>query len=97
MGHGNGGGLMEIYDSAKTSEEIDMITAQRIRDLYGSVDEEFKSLRKAIYSVFILSNPQAVKPRERDKALETGQELLEKNKIIEGIISEGKDAKRIYR
>jgi len=88
---------MGLYDSAKTPEEVDMITAQRIRDLYGSVDEELKSLRKAIYSVFILSNPQAVKPRERDKALEVGQELLEKNKIIEGIIAEGKVAKGLYR
>ncbi len=86
-----------VYDLATAPEEVDAITAQRIRDLYGSVDEELKSLRKAIYSVFILTNPQVVKPREKDKVLEVGGELLEKNKIIEGIMSEGKVAKRIYR
>ena len=85
---------MGFYDSAKTPEEVDMITVQRIRDLYGSVDEELKSLRKAIYSVFILSSPQTVKTKERDEALEAGGELLEKNKIIERIISEGKVAKK---
>ncbi len=89
--------MMGVYDLATAPEEVDAITAQRIRDLYGSVDEELKSLRKAIYSVFILNNPQLVKPKERDNVLEVGEELLKKNKIIEGIISEGKVAKRIYR
>lgn len=86
---------MGVYDLANSAQEVDVITAQRIRDLYGSVDEELKSLRQAIYSVFVLSAPQwAPNPKEKSKALKIGDELLDKHMIIESYISEGKNFKK---
>lgn len=85
---------MGVYDSATSADEVDVITAQRIRDLYGSVDEELKALRNAILSVFVLQNPRAFGDAKYKQALVVGQELLDKNGIIEKYILEGKNFKQ---
>lgn len=76
-----------------TEKEIDMITTERIGCLFGSIEEELKWHRKAMFAFIVMIKPEDFGESERKKAIVI-MEKLEKLYIeIETIIEEGKKAK----
>lgn len=83
------------YDGKEvcSEKEIDIITTERIKGLFGSIEEELKWHRKAMFAFIVMIKPRNFGESERKKAIGI-MEKLEKLYIeIETITEEGKKAK----
>lgn len=86
---------IETYrgQTVRCPEDIDKITSDMIRDIYGSLNEEMKSLRRGMMCMWILANQRDFTPDTVKSAREEGDRLLALNARIETIINEGRTFK----
>ena len=92
----NLGCAIEKYHRQEVScpEDVDKITSDLIRDIYGSLNEEMKSLRRAMMCMWIISNPRDFTPETVSASREEGNRLLTLNAKIEVLINEGRAFKK---
>jgi hypothetical protein len=83
-----------LGQQVKNARDVDQITGDRITKLAGGVNEELRNLRKGIVSLYVLSNRNVFTRTEAEEASRIGVELLEVNRQIEEIVTEGKRFKK---
>lgn len=89
--------IRHIYHGVEVRNgmDVDRITAGVIRDLQGTdVNEELKSLRRAIMCMWILANPRNFTSDTVRASQEEGDRLLELNAKIECLIEDGRKFKK---
>jgi len=86
----------EKYHGQEVScpEDVDKITSDLIRDIYGSLNEEMKSLRRAMMCMWIIANPRDFTQETVSASREEGNRLLTLNAKIEVLINEGRAFKK---
>ncbi len=82
------------YEMAKDAKDVDRISGMRIQALHGSLHGELRNLRKSLLALFVIQSPKSFSDKEIREAMNTGNELLRLNELVEGIVAEGRDYKK---
>ena len=77
----------------RTGDDVDNVTAGAIRNLHGSLNEELKSLRRAMMCMWIIANQRDFTPDTVRACREEGDQLLALNSKVEMLVEEGQKFK----
>lgn len=76
-----------------TDEEIDEITTDRVKSIFGNINDELKWHRKAMFAIIVLGNQKNFNKEDIEKATSVMKDLEKIYLRIEIFVEEGRLAK----
>ena len=73
--------------------DIDRITTDRVKSIFGSIDDELKWHRKAMFAIIVLGNQKNFSKEDIEKATSVMRDLEKIYLKVELFVEEGKLAK----